>query len=904
MRLILLNIFLIQTCFAFSQTDNSESHGHEYYLYGEWKLRKVGDDKWIDSVNFPNSVHKILWDKKIIENPYYGDNEKNLKWIEEADWEAEVEFDDYHFKSYNSNEMIFESLEPYVRVYLNDHFLFESKNAFVQYKFDVSEFINKDSNKNKLRLEMDSPIRRGKELQKQNKITLPGDERVYTRKPQYEYGWDWGPRFVKTGVKSWISIVSTQNKKIEIENHHITTLNLNKKTAELLFEIEVYSPEETEQFISISDGVNDYYSKKHKLSYGITKITIPVKISDPEIWWPNGMGNQSQYSFVISITSKKEGSIDNNLFYFKALQYAICDIKLIQEKNSNGKSFYFSINGKPTYLKGFNLIPESHISEFDNIIDNYSNLITKMKEMNCNAIRIWGGGEYLPDQVMEEFQSYGIIVWQDFMFAGGMYPGDTAFSKNVEEEITYQVKRLRNYNNIALYCGNNEIDEAWHNWGWQKQYNYSNEDSTKIWNDYQKLFHELIPSIVKKYDPDTDYIPSSPEIGWGRKESMTQGDSQYWGVWWGKEPIETFEEKIPRFMSEFGMQAMPDLSTLRKVIPDSLMNFDSPEFKNHQKHPTGFETLNYYLEKYLTVPTDMGDYIYATQLLQAITLQKAIEAQRLSQPRCMGTLIWQLNDTWPVTSWSVIDSEGRKKLAFEYVKKGFENELAGVQKNEKEYLFGVICNPNYYLQCIPDQYPCWYEINSDVSLKLEIRDLSGGIYFDTSMYVKLEPNKPTIFFSIKKEDLKNFNENNSYCKFTFNPNDEPKYTTSIIDYFVPLNKIQFEKPDMTFNTITVEKNVWKGNYTSETENIQFYEISCTTEKDLHFLQMNDTLQSEKLFYRFIEGPLRGYPNKVPTELLAGNEFKLLYRKSDFINEQSAINYVKKNLKSINHLLGK
>lgn len=848
----------------FSQTQRTDMSGEEYFITDIWKLRKIGDEKWIDSVNFPNSIHRILWDKKIIDNPYKGENEKSLKWIEESDWESEVEFETFGSWQYHKHEIVFESLEPYVRVFLNDSFLFESNNTFLQYKFDVTEILNKDSGNNKLRLEMDSPVKRGKELQQQNKIILPGDERNYTRKPQYEYGWDWGPRFVKSGVKSWISIVSHQKNYNEIKDNQISILSFTEQEAKLQFEFDIYSDNSYKQYVTISDGNKTLYSEVHKLNKGNNHFSIPIKIKKPKIWWPNGMGKQPIYSFSIDVRDPKSMlSLSSCL-----IRYAICDIKLIQEKDSIGESFYFSVNGKPTYLKGFNLIPESHISEFDNINDNYSNLITQMKDMNCNAVRIWGGGEYLPNQVMDELQDYGIIVWQDFMFAGGIYPGDSSFLKNVEEEITYQVKRLRNYNNISLYCGNNEIDEAWHNWGWQKQYNYSKDDSTKIWNDYVKLFHELIPSIVKKYDSNTDYIPSSPEIGWGRKESMTQGDSHYWGVWWGKEPIETFEEKIPRFMSEFGMQAMPDLSTLRKVIPDSLMNFDSPEFKNHQKHPTGFETINYYLEKYLTVPDKLEEYIYATQLLQTITLQTAISAQRLS-PKCMGTLIWQLNDTWPVTSWSVIDSEGKIKLAARYLEQDFSN-VQIFQKRTSDKIEYFVVNDDL-------------EVN-EFEASISLLSFDGKSISDTSFTWILKPGIHKIY------EIK-YSEENNFVITSITGSRTHNFKTFLTK---DIRNYDFTKPDIEFKASVIDKKMIRNNI-PVTEKFFKIEFSCN-QILLYFEFLDKTyLQNHEI----------AQWNSLPYDYLLAKRWYTLYLPiSDFSTEQQAIDYVKNNIISLNHLLGK
>lgn len=835
------------------------------YFFDNWNIKQVGGEIELDSVTFPNTIHEILYQKGKIGNPYYGNNEKDLRWIEESDWEATNEFKIEKYYKEDLHFITFKSLEPYAKVYLNDNFLFESKNAFIPYQIDVTKFA-KVGEKNVLKIILESPVRRSKEIQSANKIYLPGDERVYVRKPQYEFGWDWGPRFVATGIRNKIHYQILSNDYSNIKNIRLNTLILNTEVAEISCEFEIYSNITQTRFLNIEHfSGNTLLKEKIKLKKGMNFLKRTIKLKNPQLWWPNGMGAQYTYDFIFTLERiKKNWSVSNPS---KEIVYPICKIKLIQNKDSLGESFYFLVNDKKCYLKGFNLIPYDHFKPdhssiydlkdaTDSDLSKANNFFENLIQMNVNTVRIWGGGNYISDDDIRFCMMFGIIIWQDFMFAGAMYPGDSAFLQNVEEEITYQIKRLRNYNNIALYCGNNEIDEAWHNWGWQKQYNYSKEDSTKIWNDYVKLFHELIPSIIKKYDPDTDYIPSSPEIGWGRKESMTQGDSHYWGVWWGKEPIETFEEKIPRFMSEFGMQAMPDLSTLRKVIPDSLMNFDSPEFKNHQKHPTGFETLNYYLEKYLTVPTDMGDYIYATQLLQAITLEKAIKAQRMSE-KCMGTLIWQLNDTWPVTSWSVVDSEGKKKLAYDYVKAAFQNDFYNLEKDSSGYnlLF----------------YKGTEKADGKFELSISLTDFSGKIYLDTILQLNLTDGVNQISH-FSKEKMKKYKLNELYL------NAKCKYlNVNSILYFEDLNKLNLSKPDLNFSC---------------TRTTFSYTVTVESFSSLHYVHYIDkTYWSEKR-------------KEIPTELNGGEKLSFGVPYADFINEQDAINYVKKNLKSINHLLGK
>jgi len=311
-------------------------------------------------------------------------------------------------------------------------------------------------------------------------------------------------------------------------------------------------------------------------------------------------------------------------------------------------------------------------------------------QSNINMLRVWGGGVYETDDFYELCDSLGIMVWQDFMFAGTVYPGDTAFIENVSQEVKEQVIRLRNHPCMALWCGNNEIDEAWHNWGWQKSLGYSVVDSTKLWNDYLHLFEEIIPRVVKEHDPQTNYVPSSPANGWGREKAYQQGDVHYWGVWWGDMPFEEYNLKIGRFVSEYGFQGLPDPKTIDSFTLPVDRNLDSEVMAAHQKHSRGKELIREYMERDYKVPEDFEDYVYVSQLLQARGIKTAIEAHRRARPYNMGTMYWQLNDCWPVTSWSGIDYNHRWKAMQYAVKMAYDRFLVSFVEDNDSLAIWVV----------------------------------------------------------------------------------------------------------------------------------------------------------------------------------------------------------------------
>jgi beta-mannosidase len=389
-----------------------------------------------------------------------------------------------------------------------------------------------------------------------------------------------------------------------------------------------------------------------------------------------------------------------------------------------------------------------------------------------------------------------------------MYPGDEKFVQNVRQEVIDNVNRLQNHPSIAIWCGNNENDEGWHNWGWQKQFNYSKADSTKIWNDYKKVFHEMIPQTLDSLLPKEKniYWSSSPSKGWGRKESLTQGDVHYWGVWWGKEPFEIYEKKVGRFISEYGFQGMPNLGTLQKSMAQEDLNFTSEAFRNHQKHPTGFETIKEYMERDYVVPKDFEDYLYVSQLLQARGMKIAIEAHRRAKPYCMGTLYWQLNDCWPVTSWSSLDYYGNWKAFHYQAKRSFENVMLSVaDENEKFKVYLVNDNLESF----------------SGKMELELISFDGKLLWKTSKEITIEENLSKIVYELLKEDLKSFDLQQSVLKVKFN-GVQSQY------FFVKPKALKLQKPTIQIKKlndfmIEISSDVLAKDIFLSSENEVFFE---------------------------------------------------------------------------------
>jgi len=615
-----------------------------------WQFNKQSDDKWYPA-KVPGEVHLDLLRNKLIDDPFYRDNEKKLQWIEKENWNYKTTFDvSSAMHSKKHIDLVFDGLDTYAEVYLNDKPVLTADNMFRQWKANVKALLKTKGNK--LLIKFQSAQNKVDALAKADApFIIPDNARAYVRKAQFHFGWDWGPKLTGAGI--W--------KEVRLEA---------------------------------------YQAKPREKPF-----LAPVKT------------------------------------------------ELVQEKDEHGASFYFKINGKPVYMKGANYIPADVFVTRTTKAD-YRKLLMMAKEANMNMLRVWGGGIYENDDFYNLCDSLGIYVWQDFMFAGQMVPGDDAFFENVKQEVKYQVKRLRHHKSIVLWCGNNEIDEAWNRWGWQKQFNINQKDSVKLWTDYKRLFRDSIPKWVKEVDPSRPYISTSPKYGWGVKNSFIEGDSHYWGVWWGNEDFETFENKTGRFVSEYGMQAMPNYESVLKYTNQEDRFLYSDILKNHQKANNGFQKLDVYLKSYLIDSARLSklsveDYTYLTQCVQYYGFKNMILIHRSKSPYNMGTLLWQLNDCWPVASWSITDYYDRAPKAAWYAVKNAYQDVLTIQRDAIKPKDLKLSDPKIS-----------YKVSGNkITLKasafakyvfVDLKDYTGKL---SDNYFDLEPGiEKTITFS--KDDLK------------------------------------------------------------------------------------------------------------------------------------------------------
>jgi len=742
----LLFIFLFYNC--------SNQNNETVEISENWTFKNNLDSVWLEA-SVPGDVHTDLLKNGLIEDPFYRLNEHDLQWIDKTDWEYKTEFN-LSKKNINSHSLSldFQGIDTYSSIYLNDSLIVTTDNMFIGKTVDIKKFAK--LGKNKLYVKLYSPINKGVKLHDSlgydissfnaNDLAeigkVEGNKRVsvFTRKAPYHYGWDWGPRLVTSGIWQPINI-KTWNY-FNIEDLYIRQKSLNE-SANLVAEIEL------ESYLEIDEMISEIYVDNQKVSTdliyvnkGINKIEIPFKIKDYELWWPNGMGNQNMYEIKVKLQS-------NNKFVTTSKRIGLREINLVTSEDSIGNNFYFEVNKKPVFMKGVNYIPQdvflNRVSD-----DKYEELLNSAVDANMNMIRVWGGGIYENEIFYNLCDEKGLLVWQDFMFACAMYPGDEEFLKSVEQEAEFNVKRLRGHPSIALWCGNNEVRSAWKNWGWEKDVieNQSPEIANEISKAYDDVFHKILPKVVNKLDNSTAYWPSSPGSTFsGGTESYTSGDAHYWGVWWGKENFESYNQKVPRFMSEFGFQSFPEFSSVDKYTNESDYSIYSEVMKSHQRSSIGNSTVEDYMLRYYNKPNSFKGYLYVSQILQAYGVSMGMEAHRRNKGYSMGSLYWQLNDCWPVASWSSIDYFGKWKALHYSTKKAFQPVLISFFKSDSEIELHIISD---LLE------------SKDVDLNLKVLSFSGEVLYETNKKYLLQQNSTMKVESLSIEWLnKNFDPNSS-----------------------------------------------------------------------------------------------------------------------------------------------
>jgi len=660
---IKIYIILISICFGCNKTHNEVLEINKWYF-------KYNND-WLKA-EVPGNNFSDLLSNNIIPDPFYGTNEDSVQWVAKREWVYKSNFRlSKKFLQKDKHEIVFNGLDTYAQVYLNDSLILKSNNMFRTWVLNLNNIL-KEQNSLVVKFAPTSLHEKNKEINLGYK--LPGGGKVHTRKAGFHYGWDWGPKITVSGI--WKPITIKGYNKSSINDIYIQQKEILDSLAKLQINLELEIIDDGAYIIQINNQEYNVLLEKGKQN-----LSLDYKILNPILWWPNGYGVQHLYKIEAKLIQGK------NIISNKTKKIGVRKTELITSKDSLGSKFYFKINDQAIFMKGANYIPQDNLQNRVSK-EKYLTLLNQAIEANMNMIRVWGGGIYEKEIFYNICDSLGILVWQDFMFACAMYPSDSLFLENIKQEAIDNVKRLRNHSSIILWCGNNEIAEAWQNWGWQNSFN--KDEKSTIEQGYKDIFSKILPEVVNQYT-DLPYWESSPKLGRGNNQHYLEGDVHYWGVWHDSQPFSTFEKNVPRFMSEFGFQSFPELSTIKKFSVEKDWQLNSDIMLSHQKHPRGNSLIQEYMNREYNQPLDFKKFIYASQILQAEGMRIGLEAHRRSQPYCMGTLYWQLNDCWPVASWSSIDYFGNWK-ALHYVAKDVFSQIAlSVTKNkESNYSFWIM----------------------------------------------------------------------------------------------------------------------------------------------------------------------------------------------------------------------
>ena len=692
------------------------------FLNQGWTL--TGDTLDINmQVDVPSVVQQSLYENGVIPHPYLGTVENQLLWISDHPWDYTLHFDaDKELFEKENVELCFEGLDTYAKVSLNGYELFSADNQFREWKADAKPFLKEKDNLLEVHfIRYDSTQLA---LYEQHQPQLP-EKYAVSRKAPYQHGWDWAPRYKNVGI--WKPVKLEGWNEARLEDAYAVTDIADSVHAVLTLHLDYESEreEDVEAIIEVGpstgSGTSVFAAQNRSLSLskGRQHTVLPITIDNPQLWWPNEMGEQPLYDFEVVL--KK----DNRVLDSKKFKSGIRTFEMVDEPDSIGRAFYFKVNGVPMYAKGANYVPEEMIETWINA-DNTLKLLQMAKDAHFNMLRVWGGGIYPSEDFFTLCDKYGILVWEDFMYAGTMYPYDEAFLENARIEAEEQVKRLASHPSLALWCGGNEISEGYYNWGWQKSLNWSEEDDKAIKAGYDRLFEGILPQAVADYDGTRPYWPSSPSKGWGSPESLTEGDVHYWGVWWGELPYEVYREKLGRFNSEYGYQSYPDYQTLLKIAQGEELSKDAEVIAAHQKHARGTRQIDDFIKRYYpnAQPKDFEEYVHLSQLSQAYGMEIAIEAHRTAKPYNMGTLYWQLNDAWPVTSWSSIDYYGNPKVLQERLKTLYAPVLLSL--DQKDY--GVFVTSDLLRDI-------------DGALSIQVFDLEDKPLFEQKVQVTMTPNE-------------------------------------------------------------------------------------------------------------------------------------------------------------------
>lgn len=619
-----------------------------------WTFRDTTARRWLPAT-VPGCVHTDLLAAKRIPDPFHGTNELDLQWIEERTWEYRATFNvAAAFLEQERIELCADGLDTVALVSLNGRRVAQTDNMFLAHRWDAKPFLRRGRNELVIRFDsaMDYIRRHRTDFTApfQNNDPVGNHERI--RKQACQFGWDWGPRFVTAGIWRDLRLEAGPVNRlthIRVAQHHAPARRRRPGAVTLNLTPELSAP----------DSTATYWVTLSRDGRPVLETTgLSFDVPDPQLWWPAGQGEQPLYDLTVTA---RDGSGQSLGAWRRRI--GLRTIELDRSPDRWGESFRFLVNGRAIFLKGANWIPaHAFVTTLDRAA--YARDLESAVAAHMNCVRVWGGGIYESEDFYDLCDELGLLVWQDFMFSCSLHPADDAFIASVRAEADQQVRRLQHRASLALWCGNNELV--------QLNGKALREDAAYR-AGYERLFHETLPAAVSAHDGITPYWPSSQWRGTyegSHALGEARGDTHYWDVWHARHPVKDYEKWAFRFCSEFGMQSYSSPQTNATFCPPGETNVFGPVMENHQKNPAGNQIILDYVSRRYRYPKSQDDLIWLSQLNQAYCMQVGVEHYRRTMPRCMGAIYWQLNDCWPVASWSSIEFTGRWK-ALHYAARRF-----------------------------------------------------------------------------------------------------------------------------------------------------------------------------------------------------------------------------------------
>ena len=712
-----------------------------YEISNNWLFREASKDE-LHPAHVPGCVHTDLMRNGLIPDPFFGINEQALQWIGEQDWIYQTIFDlPADFLKQANVELVFRGLDTYASMTLNGSPLLTANNMFREWRIPCKPLLKQKANALVVQFRnvfaetlpkyQNAPYRLhafGTNDQADVKLAM------YSRKAQFHYGWDWGPRLITCGL--WRPALIEAWSGLRIKSVFVQQQNVSAAGADIISALEVLSDAPQRARISVIMDSIPLNSEEHPLQKGLNRITVKGHLDQPALWWTNGLGGQPLYHYRAQVEAAGGKAADEY-----STKIGVRSLEIVRDQDASGTSLYVRLNGVPVFMKGANYIP---LDNFQNRVtrERYEHLIRSAVGAHMNMLRVWGGGIYEEDTFYDLCDQYGILIWHDMQFACATYPADEPFRQNVRQEIIENVTRLRNHASIALYCGNNENEICWH-LAWKKL--CSPEIQAQHEQDIRMLYYQTVGQAVRETDPTRYHHPTSPNAGFNHIP-YGEGDIHYWGVWHGKEPFEKYPENIARFVSEYGFQSYPELSTVKKFAGPKDRELHSDVMLSHQRCMAderrdteyGNRLIQTYLDQWYRRPKDFESYLYISQVMQADGVRLAMEAHRRAMPYCMGSLYWQINDCWPVASWSSIDYFGRWKALHYTARRIFAPVIVSAVVKEKAAQFYIVSDR---LEPIP------------ATLEIVVLDFNGKEISRHSQPITVAANTSELHLTLTKEQL-------------------------------------------------------------------------------------------------------------------------------------------------------